>query len=157
MSHDEGEDIQLVSFRLGRHEFAVDILELQRVLRYDAPAPLPDAPDFLDGVVAYEGGAVPVVDLRKRLSLPAEQTEETRIMVLELGSERVGIVVDQAREVLRVDSGAIVAPPAMVKGLAAQYISGILPRGERTLVILNAQRLLTSKERLALRELEATA
>lgn len=153
----DGEDVQLVSFRIGRHEFAMDILQLQRILRYDPPAPLPDAPDFLEGVIAYEGSAVPVVDLRKRLELPAEHTDETRIMVLQLGSEKVGIVVDQAREVLRVDSSTIVAPPAMVRGLAAKYISGILPRGDRTLVILNAQRILNATERLALQELEATA
>ncbi len=153
----DGEDVQLVSFRLGRHEFAMDILQLQRILRYESPAPLPDAPDFLEGVLAYEGSAVPVVDLRRRLELPAEYTDETRIMVLQLSTEKVGIVVDQAREVLRVDSGTIVAPPPMVKGLAAQYISGILPRGERTLIILNAQRILNATERLALQELEATA
>ncbi len=152
-----GDDVQLVSFRLGPHEFAFDILQLQRILRYETPAPLPDAPDFLDGVIGYEGSAVPVIDLRLRLGLPADHTEETRIMVLELGTETVGVVVDQAREVLRVDSSTIVAPPAMVKGLAAQYISGILPRGERTLVILNAHRVLNAKERLALQKLEATA
>ena len=66
-----GDDVQLVTFRCGGHDFAFDILQLQRILRYEAPSPLPDAPGFLEGVMSYEGHAVPVVDLRKRLGLPA--------------------------------------------------------------------------------------
>src|SRR5690606_26480335 len=61
-----GDDVQLVSFTAGSQEFAFDILQVERILRYEKPAELPRAPDFLDGVVRYEGGAIPVVDLRKR-------------------------------------------------------------------------------------------
>ena len=72
-----------------------------------APAPLPKAPDFLEGVVPYEGGAVPVVDLRKRFELEAPIREETRLMVVDLGDQRVGVLVDEVREVMRVDSTTI--------------------------------------------------
>ena len=113
-----------MTFRCGGHDFAFDILQLQRILRYEAPSPLPDAPDFLEGVLPYEGGAVPIVDLRKRLGLPATVTEETRVMLLELDGHRIGVVVDAARELVRVDSTTISAPPPMVRGLAARYIAG---------------------------------
>ena len=144
------DDIQLVSFRVGPQEFALDILQVQRILRHQAPAPLPQAPEFLEGVVPYEGGAVPVVDLRKRLGLDAVVNEETRLMVVDLGDQRVGVLVDEVREVLRVDSTTITAPGPMVSGLAAAYIAGIVTRPERTLIILNARKLLSSTERLAL-------
>jgi len=96
-----GDDIQVVTFRVGAQEFALDILQIERILRYSAPAPLPKAPDFLEGVVPYEGGAVPVVDLRKRFDLDAPIREETRLMVVDLGDQRVGVLVDEVREVLR--------------------------------------------------------
>ena len=145
-----GDDIQLVSFRVGTQEFAFDILQVERILRHVAPAPLPKSPDFLEGVVPYEGGAVPVVDLRKRFDLEAPIREETRLMVIDLGDQRVGVLVDEVREVLRVDSTTIAAPAPVVKGLAAAYIAGIVTRGERTIIILNARKLLSSTERLAL-------
>ena len=151
-----GDDVQLVTFRCGGHDFAFDILQLQRILRYEVPAPLPDAPDFLEGVLPYEGSAVPVVDLRKRLGLPATVTDETRVMLLVLDGHRVGVVVDAARELVRVDSTTISAPPPMVRGLAARYIAGILALPERTIVILNAQRLLADDERNVLHHLEIT-
>jgi purine-binding chemotaxis protein CheW len=144
------DEIQLVTFRVGPQELALDILQIERILRYSAPAPLPQAPDFLEGVVPYEGGAVPVVDLRKRFGLEAGIREETRLMVLDLEHQRVGVLVDEVREVMRVDSTTITAPGPMVSGLAAAYIAGIVTRPGRTIIILNARKLLSSTERLAL-------
>jgi purine-binding chemotaxis protein CheW len=144
------DDIQVVTFRVGPQEFALDISQVERILRYEKPAALPRAPEFLEGVVRYEGSAIPVVDLRKRLELEAAIAEETRLMVLSLDGQRIGMLVDQVREVIRVDSTTITAPPPMVRGLAATYIAGIITEGERTVVLLNALRLLTSTERQAL-------
>ena len=144
------DDIQLVSFRVGPQEFAFDILQVERILRHVAPAPLPKAPDFLEGVVAYDGGAVPVVDLRKRFEVEAPVGEETRLMVVDVGDHRVGVLVDEVREVLRVDSTTISAPGPMVSGLAAAYIAGIVTRPGRTIIILNARKLLSATERMAL-------
>ena len=145
-----GEDVQVVSFRVGSQEFAFDILQIQRIVRYEQPAPLPQAPAFLEGVVQYGGGAVPVVDLRKRFELEAQIREETRMMIVDLGDQSVGVVVDEVREVLRVDSTAITAPAPIVSGLAAAYIAGIVTPPGRTIIILNARKLLSSTERLAL-------
>ena len=95
-------------------------------------------------------GAVPVVDLRKRFDLDAPIREETRLMVVDLGEQRVGVLVDEVREVIRVDSTTITAPGPMVSGLAATYIAGIITRPGRTIIILNARKLLSSSERHAL-------
>jgi len=77
-------------------------------------------------------------------------------MILDLGDQRVGVVVDEVREVLRVDSRTITAPGPMVRGLAAAYISGVVARPARTIIILNARKLLSSTERLALSEMGTT-
>jgi purine-binding chemotaxis protein CheW len=150
-----GDDVQVVTFRVGRHEFAFDILQVERILRYSAPSPLPKAPQFLEGVMPYGETAVPVIDLRKRFELEAPIREETRVMVLELENQRVGVLVDEVREVLRVDSTTIAPPGPVVSGLAAVYIAGIISRPERTIILLNARKLLSSSERLALSELGA--
>ncbi|HZA97651.1 MAG TPA: chemotaxis protein CheW [Gemmatimonadales bacterium] len=150
-----GDDVQVVTFKVGRQEFAFDILQVERILRYSQPSPLPKAPLFLEGVMPYGEGAVPVIDLRKRFELDAPIREETRLMVLELDDQRVAVLVDEVREVLRVDSTAIAAPGPVVSGLAAVYIAGIIARSDRTIIILNASKLLSSTERLALTELGA--
>jgi purine-binding chemotaxis protein CheW len=151
------DQIQLVAFRVGTQEFALEILQVERILRYERPARLPSSPDFLEGMVTYDGIPVPVVDLRKRLEVPSPVDEQTRLMVLALDDQRVAVIVDEVREVLRVDSTTIVAPPPIVRGLAAAYIAGLVTRGDRMLVLLQATRLLSSTERLALAEAGSTS
>lgn len=150
-----GDDIQIVTFRVGRQEFAFDILQVERILRYATPSPLPKAPQFLEGVMPYGDGAVPVIDLRKRFELEATIRDETRLMVLELETQRVAVLVDEVREVMRVDTTTIAAPGPMVSGLAAAYIAGIITRPGRTIIVLNARKLLSSTERMALDQLGA--
>jgi purine-binding chemotaxis protein CheW len=149
---DTGDDIQVVTFRVAQHDFAFEILQVERILRYEKPAGVPRAPDYLEGVLRFEGGAIPVVDLRKRLEADATITDETRLVVLSFEGERIGVLVDEVREVLRVDAGTIAAPPPLVRGLAAAYIAGILTHGDRTVVLLNARKLLSASERIILQE-----
>lgn len=146
------DELQFVVFRLGNQPFALGISQVERILRHQPPAALPGAPAFLEGVVPYGGGVVPVIDLRKRLGLDAALRDETRLIVVHLEDQQAAVVVDQVLEVQRVDARLITPPPRMVRGLAAKYVSGMIARGDGTIVILNAGRLLTSTERLALTE-----
>jgi purine-binding chemotaxis protein CheW len=151
----QGDDIQVVVFRVGGQEFAFNIFHVQRILRYERPAPLPKAPPFLAGVLTVQGAVVPVIDLRTRFELAnAEHGEETRTMILEVEGGGVGAVVDAVVEVLRVGAAKVTPPPAVVRGLAAEYIQGIISLPGRTVILLQTARLLTSSERIALRALD---
>jgi purine-binding chemotaxis protein CheW len=145
-----GDDVQLVTFKVAGQDLAFNIFQVERILRYEAPAPLPKAPDFLEGVLRYQNVAVPLVDLRKRLGVAAPLREETRIAILEWEGGRLGVVVDAVTEVLQVAAPEISAPPAIVKGLAAEYITGLVVKDGRTIIVLNTARLLSSKEKLAI-------
>jgi purine-binding chemotaxis protein CheW len=155
MSADE--EIQLVTFSVGGQEFGFNILEVERILRYEQPAPLPQAPDFLEGVLEYGTRAIPVIDLRKRLNVEAPIQDQTRTMILEWDKDRIGLVVDSVVELLRAPVDEITPPPRIVRGLAAKYINGIFTRDGRTVIILGVGKILASKERLELRDtLETT-
>jgi len=145
-----GDDVQLVVFRVADQDFAFNIFQVERILRYEPPARLPKAPEFLEGVLRHEGAAIPVIDLRKRLTVPAPLREETRTVLLEVDGDRIGVVVDSVTEVLQVAAETVAPPPGVVRGLAAEYIAGLVVRGDRTVIVLHAGKLLTSSERLAL-------
>ncbi|MBI1723395.1 MAG: purine-binding chemotaxis protein CheW [Gemmatimonadetes bacterium] len=154
MSH--GDDIQVVVFRVGGQEFAFNVFHVQRILRHEAPSPLPKAPAFLEGILQVQGAVVPVIDLRKRFELAdARLREETRMMVIECEGLIVAVVVDAVLEVLRISAEVVTMPPAVVRGLAAEYIQGIITVGPRTVVLLQTARLLTSTERIALQAVHA--
>jgi purine-binding chemotaxis protein CheW len=146
-----GDDVQLVAFKVGGQEFAFNIFQVERILRYETPAPLPKAPDFLEGVLQYQGFAVPLVDLRKRLGAEAPLRDDTRTVILEFEGGKIGVIVDAVTEVLQVAAATVTPPPGIVKGLAAEYIAGLVVRNGRTIIVLNTNKLLSSKEKLALK------
>lgn len=152
-----GDIVQLVVFGVGGQQFACDIFQVERILRWEAPTPLPQAPAFLEGVMAYQDGSIPLIDLRKRLGVPAEMRDETRTMVFDTEHGRIGAVVDAVLEVRKVDAATITPPSPVLKGLAASFISGLVRTDARTVIILAVGRLLSSAEQVALAELLAGA
>ena len=145
-----GDDVQLVTFRVAGQEFAFNIFQVERILRYETPAPLPRAPDYLEGVLRYQGAAIPLIDLRKRLGVEAPLRDDTRTIILEWDGGKIGVVVDAVTEVLEVPAAQVAPPPGLVRGLAAEYITGLVVRDGRTIIVLNTGKLLTSKEKIAL-------
>ena len=149
------DEVQLVVFRLGGHEFAFNVFEVERILRYEEPTPLPNAPPYLLGTIRYGNEVIPLIDLRTRFEATASIDESTRMAVVQSEQGKLGMVVDAVREVLKVSADRIAPPPAIVRGLAADCISGILNVEERIVVVLATAKLLASDERLALSSLLA--
>ena len=142
---------QIVTFRLGDELFAADIHAVERVLRYAAPTPIPNVPAWIEGVIDYHGRVVPVIDLRRRFELPAgDRPDAARILVFNVGAEWVAATVDAVVDVSAVADGAVVPPPAFFHGLAGEYLRGLVRRGDRLVLLLDAARLLSATERLVL-------
>jgi purine-binding chemotaxis protein CheW len=149
--------LELITFRLADELFAVEISTVERVLRYQRPTSLPGLPGWIEGVVDYRERVVPVFTLRMRLGLPAATPRmETRVIVFQLGEEWVGGVVDAVVEVVTVSRDQLVPPPALFRGLPAEYLRGLVRRDDRLLILLDLPQLLGSTERLELeRAIEA--
>ena len=144
---------KLVMFRLGEDHFAADIFAVERVLRYTVPTSVPDMPDYIEGVMDYQSRVVPVVNLRRRFELSAAKAAaETRILVLNVAREWIGVVVDGVTEVAAFDRASLSAPPKLFRGLAREYVRGIIRRGDRLLIYLDVEHLLSSTERIALQD-----
>jgi purine-binding chemotaxis protein CheW len=144
---------KLVTFRLGADLFAADIFAVERVLRYEVPTSVPDMPAYIEGVIDYHGRVVPIVNLRLRFELPAlAAVSSTRTLVLNVSGEWIGIVVDAVTEVAAFDRATLSAPPKLFRGLAREYVKGIIRRGERLLIYLDVEHLLSSTERIALQD-----
>lgn len=149
---------KLVTFRLGDDHFAADIFSVERVLRYTAPTPVPDLPAYIEGVMDYQNRVVPIVNLRRRFEMPASEVKsETRTLVLNVAGEWIGIVVDAVTEVAPFDKKDVAPPPPLFRGLAGEYLKGILRRGDRLVIFLDVDKLLSSTDRIALQAAGAEA
>lgn len=144
---------KLVTFRLGDDHFAADVQAVERVLRYAAPTSVPDMPDYIEGVMDYQGRVVPLVNLRSRFELPAVATgSETRTLILNVSGEWIGVVVDSVTEVAPFDPAKVAPPPKLFRGLAGEYLKGIVRHGDKLVIYLDVEQLLSTTERIALQQ-----
>jgi purine-binding chemotaxis protein CheW len=135
--------LQLVSFNIGEEEFGVDILKVQEINRMLDVTRVPNAPEYVDGVINLRGKVIPIIDLRRRFGMERkEHDKNTRIVVVELSGKVVGFVVDAVSEVLRIPKSVTEPPPPIVAGVEAEYITAVGKLEDRLLILLELEKVL---------------
>lgn len=133
---------QLVVFTVGGNEFAVDILITKEVVPMRDITPVPETPDYVEGVMNLRGQLVPVLDLRKRMRAAPRQTKEERIIITNLDGKHLGLIVDRASQVVRVGQENIEPAPDIVYEVGASYVEGIVNLGERYVTLIDLRKAL---------------
>ena len=142
-----GELMQLVSFTIGDEEFGVDILKVQEINRMNQITHVPNAPEYVSGVMNLRGKVIPVIDLRQRFHLGRrDHDKDTRIIVVELKSRVIGFVVDAVNEVLRIPKSVTEPPPSMVAGIGSEYITAVGKLEDRLLILIDLEKVLLVEE-----------
>ena len=142
---------QLVVFKLHNEEFGVEITDVREIVKVGHITRLPHVADYIEGVTNLRGEVIPVISLRKRFGLEAqENTQDTRIIMLEVNSSMVGFIVDSVTETLRLADDAIEPPPSNIAGLKAHYLAGVGKLEDRLLILLEVDKILTSEEQIQL-------
>jgi purine-binding chemotaxis protein CheW len=136
------EMLQLVSFRVGGEEFALDILRVLEIIRLQELTRVPSSPDCMDGVMNLRGKIIPVITLRKRFGLDCVPHDgQTRIVVIETKGTVLGVIVDSVSEVLSIPADSVEPPPRLGK-VDQQYVSGVGKIDDRLLILLDVDRLM---------------
>ncbi len=152
------DEAQIVTFRLGDDLFAADIFAVERVLRYEAPTPIPNVPEWIAGVLDYRGRVVPVLDLRRRFEMPPVAAgSDTRTLIFVANGQWIAATVDAVMEVAGVDPTRLAPPPPLFRGLAGEYLRGLVRLNGRLVIYLEVSRLLSSTDRLTIERAAADA
>jgi len=139
--------LQLVSFNIGSEEFGVDILKVQEINRMAEITKVPQAPHYVEGVINLRGKVIPIVDLRKRFGLEIKEYDKnTRIVVVDIDNNVMGMVVDSVSEVLRLPASTIEPPPEIVTGINSEYIKGVAKLEDRLLIFLDLSKVINMNE-----------
>lgn len=149
------DEIQLVVFTLKQNgtvcEYGVPITQVQEIIPMANPTKLPQAPDFVEGIINLRGKIIPIIDLKKRFHMgSSEITTETRSVVVEVGGQTVGIIVDEVSEVLRLPVDSIEPPPVVIGGIGSEYLTGVGKLADRLLILLDMDKILTEGEKAEL-------
>ncbi|MGS0765004.1 chemotaxis protein CheW [Syntrophomonas curvata] len=138
------DEMQLVTFTLGQENFGIDIMNVQEIIRIPSITMVPQAPPYVEGVTNLRGEILPVLDTRIKFGMERIARDvSSRIIVVDVGGKKAGLSVDAVSEVLRVESGRIEAAPALVSGVDAGSVVGVVKGndGKSLVMILEAGNL----------------
>lgn len=138
---------QYLTLRLGNEEYAIDILRVQEIRSYEEPTRMVNAPSFIKGVVNLRGVIVPIVDLRMKLGLDkVEYNDFIVVIILNVRGTVIGAVVDSVSDVVTLSADMIKPAPQFETTLDSRFITGLANVGERMLIVMNMEAMLSSAE-----------
>ena len=136
-------ELHIVGFQVGRETYGVPITSLHEIVRVPEITAVPDAPDYLEGVINLRGKIVSVMDLRKRFGdKEAKLKKQNRILVVEHSGKLAGLIVDSASEVLKIAGEDVEAPPAVFQEGGLNCVTGLGKVRGRLIVLLDMNKLL---------------
>ncbi len=154
MEHAKSEqELQLVTFRLASEEYGLPITKVQEINRLVPVTKLPQTPTFLEGIINLRGRIIPVIDLRKRFEMAiTDHDDDTRIIIVEIKGQIVGLTVDAVTEVIRINTADIELPPESV-AVDSRYVDGVGKIDERLIILLDIDNILTGQEELTVKKI----
>lgn len=141
------EILQLVTFRLGNEDYAVNILKVQEINRMKEITRVPNTPQYVEGVINLRGKVIPVINLRSKFGLTDKDSDtQSRIMIMDIQGVTMGLVVDAVSEVLRIPANIVEPTPPMASNISTEYIKGIAKLEDRLIILLDMDMLVGKAE-----------
>lgn len=139
---------QYVIFKLNQEEYGIEISNVKEITDYKEGIKVPNAPDFIDGVINLRGDVVPVINLKKRFNLDITEIEKnSRVIITNINGKLVGFVVDDASQVLIINDDDIESPPDLILNGNRQFITGIGKVNDEIIILLNFNEVLSEDEK----------
>jgi purine-binding chemotaxis protein CheW len=139
--------LQYVTFRLDGETYGINVMQIQEVLRYTEIAPVPGAPDYVLGIINLRGNVVTVIDTRRRFGLSeAEVSDQTRIVVLEIEGQVIGVLVDSVAEVVYLRQSEIESAPNVGNEESARFIQGVCNKNGELIILVEFEKMLSEEE-----------
>ena len=141
-------DEQIVVFTIGSEEFGVDISRVWEINELQTITRVPRAPKFIEGIINLRGEIIPVLNLGKQLGLFQDEAKSgRRIMVVQSGQNRLGLMVDEVRQVIQIPAGAVEPPSPLVTTIDSGYLRGIARLEGRLVILFDLDMLLSAEEK----------
>jgi purine-binding chemotaxis protein CheW len=140
-------EIKMLIFGLNGEHYATDIREVERILGYQEPTVLPDAPSFVKGVINYEQTILPIISLSKKFNFGEDkESEERKIIVIKRDENKFGIIVENVYEVRDINSDLMEEAPAITATIDKKYISGLIKLKDNIVILLDLEKILSAED-----------
>lgn len=138
---------KMLIFGLNGEHYATDIKEVERILGYQEPTVLPDAPFFVKGVISYEESILPIISLSKKFNLGEDnESENKKIIVVKRNENKFGIIVENVYEVRDVNSDLVEVAPPITATVQKRYIAGLIKLKDNIVILLDLGKILSLED-----------
>lgn len=148
MTNQKETSMKVILFEMNSESYGVPVEQILSIEKVDDITRLPNAASFVKGVMNLRGLIVPIIDVRNRFQMgESVVTKESRIIVVDVGDMKVGLLVDSSKEVLDIESDKIEKAPEIIGGPSAKYLNGVAQIGDNELLLLlNLDRVLNQDD-----------
>lgn len=144
----DDKEMKILIFSINDEYYAADIMEIERILGYEDTTKLPDSPEFVDGVINYEGKILPVISLVRRFNIAQNYiNKDSKIIVSKQIDSKFGIIVDIVSEVKDINTKNMEEAPEVVSGISKRYIKGLIKVDGKIIIFLKLSSILTEEEK----------
>ncbi|PKM68463.1 MAG: chemotaxis protein CheW [Firmicutes bacterium HGW-Firmicutes-2] len=148
--------LQQVVFKLNKEEYGLNIMKVNGIEKYQEVVKVPNAPEYIEGMINLRGEVLPIFSLRKKFNLTDKpHDDDTKIIVVNTNDIKIGFVVDSVEEILQIDEEVIEVAPAIVAGINRKYIKSVAKVDQRMIVLIDIDLVVTDEEKISLGEVIA--
>lgn len=139
--------MKILVFDLNGEQYAMDILDVERILAYTNPTDVPDSPDFVDGVINYDDGVIPILNLNTKFKFKNKSiSRKNKIIVIKRKENQYGIIVDNVYEVTEASDNSFEKLPDIIVNISKNYIKGLFKIDDKITILLNIENILSKDE-----------
>ncbi|MBB1125785.1 chemotaxis protein CheW [Thiospirillum jenense] len=145
--HAKTNSSSFVTFSLADETYAIDVLQVQEVLKLTEIAPVPGVPDYILGIINLRGDVVTVIDARRRMGLTEREPDDAaRIVIIDVDNQNVGILVDAVAEVVQISPEDVDPAPAVGNDQSSRFILGVTSSEGGLTILISLEKLLSDEE-----------
>lgn len=142
---------KVVIFKIEDEEYAVDIMQIERILDYTEPTKIPEAPPFVKGIIKYQEKILPIIDLKTRMHLEKyDDSNDHKIIVVKNKDRYIGLIVEMVSEVIDISNESIEETPEIIKCVLNDYVYGIVKLNDRIIILLDTDKIISIEEMINL-------
>lgn len=138
---------QFVIFTINGEEFGLDIENISSIERMLEIFKIPNAPGYIEGLANLRGKVYTIFNLRKRFNLPCPEFDDnTKVIITNASASEIGIIVDEVKEIVKLDESAFEPAPEALSNLKDRFLSGTAKLDDRLVLMLDLEKVLTEQD-----------
>jgi len=137
---------QYITFNL-EEDYGIELTRIKEIIRNQELTKIPEAPEYILGILNLRGVAVPVIDLRRLFKLPIKEVNDySVIIVVEILGRLVGTLVDGVSDMISIKSSEIKEPPKFSDRKGAKFLEGMVEKNNKFIMLLDVDKMFTDEE-----------